>query len=80
MHNPPHPGEILKEEFMIPLNLTVDTLANKLEMPNKILLDIINEEIGISSDVAIKLSKEFDTSVTLWTRLQEDFYTSQDRN
>lgn len=78
MHNPPHPGEVLKEEFMIPLCLNVNTFANSINTSHLEILGVLNGEERVSEDLAIKLSKELDTSVDLWIGLQRDFDLSQD--
>lgn len=59
MKKPPHPGEILKYDYMEPLNLRVTNLAKVLHVSRKSLSQIINEKAGISLDMAIRLSKAF---------------------
>ncbi len=73
MHEPPHPGEVLKEEFLEPLNLTVTELASSLGVSRKNLSMILNEKTGISAEMAIRLSKAFGTSPELWIGMQKEY-------
>jgi len=73
MYDPPHPGEILREEFLIPLNLTVTEFAKKLGMSRKVISDIVNEKAGISPAMALKLAKAFETSPGFWINLQKGY-------
>ena len=77
MFDPPHPGEILKEEYLEAFNLTVTELAEKLGVSRKNLSAIINERTGISAEMAIRLSKAFNTSPELWMGLQMQYELSQ---
>jgi addiction module HigA family antidote len=70
MHNPPHPGEVLKELYLVPLKLSVTDTAKGLKITRKTLSTIINGRAGISSDMAIRLAKAFDTSPESWLNLQ----------
>jgi len=70
MFNPPHPGEILREEVLKPLNLTVTKAALMLGMSRKVLSDIINEKAGISPAMSLKLGKALNNSPDFWYRLQ----------
>ena len=62
MHNPPHPGEVLRELCIQPLGLTVTETAKSLGVSRKTLSALLNGRAGISPDMAIRLSKAFDTS------------------
>ena len=73
MHNPPHPGEILKEEYLKPLNLSVTETALKLGVSRKALSDIVNEKAGISPLMSLRLSKAFNTTPDLWLGMQLDY-------
>ena len=66
MKNPPHPGVILKEEFINALQLTVTGVAKKLRVNRSVLSNIINEKAGISAEMSLKLAKLFN--------LDEDFF------
>jgi antitoxin HigA-1 len=68
-----HPGEVLREEFMVPLSLSANKLALALRVPAGRISDIINEKRAISPDTAIRLSRYFGTSPSLWLNLQTDY-------
>jgi len=70
MHNPPHPGEILKTLCLEPLNLTVTGTARSLGISRKTLSGILNGRAGISPEMAVRLSIAFDTSAESWLNLQ----------
>lgn len=69
-HDPPHPGEILSELYLEPLNLTVTEAAKKLLITRPNLSAIINGKAGISALMAIKLAKAFRTTPHYWLNLQ----------
>lgn len=73
MHNPPHPGEVLKELCIEPLNLTVTETAEALGVSRKTLSAILNGRAGISPEMAIRLSKAFDTSAESWLNQQMQY-------
>lgn len=73
MFNPPHPGEILREEFVEPKNLSVTKLAEILGVSRKNLSTILNEKTGISAEMAIRLSKAFGTTPDLWIGMQKEY-------
>ena len=70
MHNPPHPGEILRELCLEPLGLSVTRAAEALGVSRKTLSAILNGRAGISPEMAIRLSKGFDTSAESWLNQQ----------
>ena len=70
---PTHPGGILKRHYMDPLNLTVSGLANDLHVSRKTVSKIINERGSITPDMALRLSKAFETSAELWLNLQTNY-------
>lgn len=71
--NPPHPGEILKMDYLEPLKLTVTDAANGLGIARKNLSAIINGKAGISPEMAVRLSEAFDTTPDLWMNLQANY-------
>jgi addiction module HigA family antidote len=73
MHNPPHPGEIIKEAYLEPLGLTVTEAAKALKVTRKTLSTVINGKAGISSAMAIRLSKAFNTTPQLWLNMQQSY-------
>jgi addiction module HigA family antidote len=67
---PVHPGEILREEFLRPLGLSVNALAGELRVPATRIHEIVNERRGITVDTAVRLARYFDTSPEVWLNLQ----------
>ena len=73
MHNPPHPGEILKTLCLEPLNLTVTDAAKALGISRKTLSGILNGHIRISPEMAVRLSIAFDTTAQSWMNQQAQY-------
>ena len=73
MYNPPHPGEILKEEYLLPLNLSIGEASAALCISRKNLSSIVNGHTGISPEMALRLAKAFDTTPEFWMKLEEQF-------
>lgn len=73
MHNPPHPGEILKTLCLEPLGLTVTDAAKALDVSRKTLSAILNGRAGISPEMAVRLSIAFDTTAESWLNQQTQF-------
>lgn len=73
MHQPPHPGEILRELCLEPLSLTVTALAASLDVSRNTLSAILNGRAGISPEMAVRLSIAFDTSAESWLQQQLHF-------
>jgi len=73
MHNPPHPGEIIREFCIEPLNLSVTEAANALGVTRKTLSALLNGRSGISTEMALRLSKVFSRTPEGWLRLQLQF-------
>ena len=77
MHNPPHPGEIIREFCIEPLNLSVTEAANALGVTRKTLSALLNGRSGISPEMALRLSKVFGRTPEGWLRLQIQFDLSK---
>jgi addiction module HigA family antidote len=77
MHNPPHPGEIIREFCIEPLNLSVTEAANALGVTRKTLSALLNGRSGISPEMALRLSKVFGRTPEGWLRLQLQFDLSR---
>ena len=73
MHNPPHPGEVIKELCLDPLGLTVTAAAEALGVSRKTLSAILNGKAGISPEMAIRLSIAIDTSAESWLTQQAQY-------
>ena len=73
MHNPPHPGEVLRELCIEPLGLTITEAAEALGITRKILSSIFNGRSGISPEMAVRLSIAFGTSSESWLNQQSQY-------
>ena len=78
---PTHPGEMLLEEFLIPMGLTQRNLANSLNVPYQRINEIINERRGMTPKTALRLARFFNVSADFWMNLQlrwDLYYAQQD--
>jgi addiction module HigA family antidote len=73
MHNPPHPGEIIKALCLDPLKLSVTEAAKALGVSRKTLSAILNGRAGISPEMAVRLSIAFGTSAESWLNQQTQY-------
>jgi len=70
---PIHPGEILREEYLLPLGLSANALALALRVPATRIGDILKERRSITPDTALRLAKYFNTDPQSWMNLQIDY-------
>jgi addiction module HigA family antidote len=70
---PMHPGEVLREEFLVPLGLSAGALAKACGVPRTRIERIANEETAVTADTALRLGKALGTSAELWLNLQNEF-------
>ncbi len=70
MHNPPHPGGIVKRQCLEPLGLSVSRASEGLAVSEAELSDLVNERTGVSADMAVRLSKAFGSSPETWLGMQ----------
>lgn len=70
---PVHPGEMLREEFLVPLGLSANALALALGVPATRIGEIVNERRGISGDTALRLGQYFRVGPEFWLNLQKHF-------
>jgi antitoxin HigA-1 len=70
---PLHPGEVLREEFLVPLGVSAGVLAKAMGVPRTRVERIAAETIGITADTALRLGKALGTSAQLWLNLQNRF-------
>jgi len=70
---PIHPGEVLREEFLVPLGMTAHALAMELRVPAPRINDIVRERRSITPDTALRLSRYFGTTPQFWMNLQTSF-------
>ncbi len=73
MYNPPHPGEVLREDYLKPLGLSITEAARGLSISQKQLSQIVNSKSGISPAMALKLAHAFDTTPQLWLNMQDQY-------
>ena len=73
MHNPPHPGEVLRELCLEPLGITVTEAAEALGVSRKTLSAILNGRAGISPEMAVRLSIAFGTTAESWLNQQTQY-------
>ena len=76
---PTHPGEMLREEFLIPMNVTQRELANGIRVPYQRVNELINGKRGVTPSTALRLAKYFNTTPGFWMNLQLrwDLYRAQ---
>lgn len=81
MHNPPHPGEVLRELCLAPLELSVTDAAEALGVSRKTLSSILNGRSGISPEMALRLSIAFNTTPESWLnqQVQYDLWVASQR-
>ena len=70
---PMHPGEVLREEFLIPLGLSAGAVAKACGVPRTRIERVAAEEVGISAETAMRLGRYFGTSPEFWLNLQRRF-------
>lgn len=77
--NPPHPGVFLKEAYLIPLGLSANQFAKKLDVHSSTILRLIATKSNISSEMALRLEKVLGRSAESWLLMQDNFDLSQAR-
>ena len=70
---PVHPGEILREDYLRPLDMSVNALARDLHVPATRINDVVLERRGITADTAMRLARYFDTTAQFWMNLQAKY-------
>jgi addiction module HigA family antidote len=73
MHNPPHPGEVVRELCIVPLGLTVTKAAGAIGVSRKAFSELLNGKSGISPEMALRLSIAFDTTAESWLSMQMEY-------
>ena len=73
IRRPTHPGNIIKEDYLLPLAITIKDMADTLGVSRKTLSKIINEKGAITPDMALRLSRAFDTTPVFWLNLQKNY-------
>ena len=72
-----HPGEILKEEFMVPLEISARALAADIDVPPNRITEIVNGDRSVTADTAIRLGRYFNTTSQFWLNLQQAYDLSK---
>ena len=75
-----HPGEVLQEEFLIPLHLTAYKLAKATSIPQTRISEIVQGNRRVTADTALRFSKYFGTSAKFWLGLQDDFDIEEEKH
>lgn len=75
-----HPGEVLSEEFLIPLSISAYRLSKDIGIPQTRISEIIKCRRRITADTALRLSKYFNNSAKFWLGLQDDFDIEEEKN
>ncbi len=70
---PLHPGEVLREEFLVPMGISAYALADRCHIPRTRIERIVKEQVGITADTALRLAKAFGTTPEFWLNLQDRF-------
>jgi len=70
---PIHPGEVLREEFLVPLGMNAHALALELKVPAPRIYDIVRERRAVSPDTALRLARYFGTTPQFWMNLQSSY-------
>ena len=74
-----HPGEILQEEFLLPMNISQNALARAAAVPPRRINEIVLGKRGVTADTALRLAKVFGTSEGFWLGLQADYDLEESR-
>ncbi|MBD5802332.1 putative HTH-type transcriptional regulator YbaQ [Azoarcus sp. Aa7] len=74
---PIHPGEVLREEYLVPLGMSANALAMELHVPAPRINDVVRERRAITPDTALRLARYFDTSPEFWMNLQTAYDLKQ---
>lgn len=67
---PTHPGEMLRDEFLVPMNISQRDLANAIHVPYQRINELVNQKRGVTPSTALRLAKFFGVSADFWLNLQ----------
>ncbi|RWB71409.1 HigA family addiction module antitoxin [Mesorhizobium sp.] len=70
---PIHPGEFVREEYLVPLGMSAGALAKKLNLPRTRIERIVKEEVGLTPDTALRLARFFNTAPEFWMNFQKAY-------
>ncbi|GGD66799.1 HigA family addiction module antitoxin [Lacimicrobium alkaliphilum] len=77
LHNPPHPGELLKEDVLTPLGLSVKEAAERLGMSRVALSRVLNGRAAVSPDLAVRLERAGVSTARAWLTMQANYDVAQ---
>ncbi len=75
-----HPGEVVAEEFLLPLKISAEQLAHDIDLPQVDISEMIEGKRRITADTALRLSKYFGNSAKFWLGLQDDYDLEEEMN
>lgn len=75
-----HPGEVLKEEFLVPLNISAYRLAKEIHVPETRISEIVHGKRAVTADTAIRLAKFFGTTAEFWLNLQNLYDLEEEKS
>lgn len=70
---PIHPGEVLLEDFLKPLGMSVHALSEALDVPYSLLREVVDEKRGVTADMALRLERHFGGEAQFWLNLQSAY-------
>ena len=70
---PIHPGEILREDFLVPLKMSPAAFADLLDLPTTVIRELVEEKRSLSAEVAERIKRQFGGDVEFWLRLQQSY-------
>ncbi len=73
MHNPPHPGEFIRETYIEPFDISIRSLAENLDVAASTLARIVSESSAVSPEMALRLSKALGRSPEIWLAMQDNY-------
>ena len=73
MHNPPHPGEFIRETYIEPFDISIRSLAENLDVAASTLARIVSESSAVSPEMALRLSKALGRSPESWLAMQDNY-------
>jgi addiction module HigA family antidote len=73
MHNPPHPGEVLREMWLVPIGISITEAAKRLGISRKALSELVNGHTSVSPQMAVRLSVALKTSAKVWMNMQTNY-------
>lgn len=73
MFNPPHPGQILKEMYLVPAKMSITDFAQHLDVDRKTISRLVNGRCAITAEMALRLARLLSSSADMWLALQKDY-------